>query len=182
MQTTGNTKAYLLYLKGRYEWNKRTEAGVKQSIRYFDQATDTDPTYALAYAGLADSYIILGTWDFVAPLDAYPKAKESAEKALGLDQYLAEAHTSLAFLHQVYDADWDAADKEYQRAIQLNSGYATAHHWYGLFLINKGEFDVAKQELDRAEQLDPLSLIIVSQTGHSFLLQPRLRQGCYAVS
>jgi serine/threonine protein kinase len=92
VQATSNTKAYLLYLKGRYEWNKRTEAGVKQSIRYFEQATDTDPTYALAYAGLADSYIILGTWDFVPPLDAYPKAKESAEKALGLDQDLAEAH------------------------------------------------------------------------------------------
>jgi eukaryotic-like serine/threonine-protein kinase len=167
-QTTSNTDAYLLYLKGRYEWNKRTEAGVKQSIRYFEQATDTDPTYAPAYAGLADSYIVLASWDFVPPLDAYPKAKESAEKALELDQYLAEAHTSLAFLHQVYDADWGAAEKEYQRAIQLNSGYATAHHWYGLFLVNKAEFDVAKRELDRAEQLDPLSLIIVSQTGHPF--------------
>src|SRR6185295_14457178 len=83
-------------------------------------------------------------------------------------QYLAEAHTSLAFLHEVYDADWDAAEKEYKLAIQLNSGYATAHHWYGLFLTNEAEFSTAKQELDRAEQLDPLSLIIVSQTGHPF--------------
>ena len=167
-QSTDNPQAYQLYLKGRYEWNKRTETTVKQAIRYFEQAIDTDPAYALAYAGLADSYLILGTWEFLPPRDAYPKAKEAAEKALELDDSLAEAHTSLAWIHQVYDWDWTAAEREFKRAIELNPNYATGHQWYGIFLTNRGQFAEAKLELERAEQLDPLSLIIVTETGEPY--------------
>jgi len=165
---TVDPKAYEAYLKGRYEWNKRTEASVRQSIQYFEQAIETDPTYALAYAGLADSYDILGTYEFVPPREAYPKAKEAAEKALELDDSLAEAHTALAFVHNVYDWDWRRAEREFKRALELNSNYATGHHWYGAFLINRGQFAEAEAELERAEHLDPLSLIIVAEAGEPY--------------
>jgi serine/threonine protein kinase/Tfp pilus assembly protein PilF len=167
-QSTTNPQAYQLYLKGRYEWNKRTEASVTQASRYFAQAIETDPVYALAYAGLADSYLILGTWEFLPPRDAYPKAKEAAEKALQLDGSLAEAHTTLAWTHHVYDWDWGGAEKEFQWALELNPNYATAHQWHGTFLINEGHFSEAKMELARAEQLDPLSLIIVTEAGEPY--------------
>ena len=165
---TVDPKAYEAYLKGRYEWNKRTEASVRQSIQYFEQAIETDPTYALAYAGLADSYDILGTYEFVPPREAYPKAKEAAEKALELDDSLAEAHTALAFVHNVYDWDWRRAEREFKRALELNSNYATGHHWYGAFLITRGQFAEAEAELERAEHLDPLSLIIVAEAGEPY--------------
>jgi eukaryotic-like serine/threonine-protein kinase len=167
-QSTNSPQAYQLYLKGRYEWNKRTEAGVRLAIRYFEQAIESDPTYALAYAGLADSYGMLGSWGFLPPRGAYPKAKEAAEKALELDDSLAEAHTSLALIHEVYDWEWRSAEQEFKRALELNPNYATGHQWHGIFLINRGQFAEAKAELARAEQLDPLSLIIVTEAGEPY--------------
>ena len=157
-----------MYLRGRYEWNKRTETSVKQAIRYFEQAIEIDASYSLAYAGIADCYIILGSWEFFPPRDAYPKAKKAAERALELDDSLAEAHTSLAWIHHPYDGDRGEAEQEFQRAIELNPSYATAHQWYGRFLINLGKFAQAKLEYEHAEQLDPLSLIIVTQAGEPY--------------
>ena len=157
-----NPEAYEAYLKGRYFWNKRTGDGLKKAIDYFNQAIDTDPGYAKAYSGLADSYALLGDWEYgvLSPQDAFPKAKAAATKALALDDTLGEAHTSLAFTLDLYDWDWKSAEKEYQRAIALNPGYATAHHWYAWHLIVTGRNGEGIAELRKAESLDPLSLII----------------------
>jgi tetratricopeptide (TPR) repeat protein len=141
---------------------------VKQAIRYFQQAIGIDPDYALAYAGVANGYVILGTWEFFPPRDSYPDAKEACRKALALDDSLAEAHTSLAWIHQVYDWDWAAAEREFRRALELNPNYATGHQWYAIFLTNRGQFAEAKAEFERAEQLDPLSLIIVTEAGEPY--------------
>jgi TolB-like protein/Flp pilus assembly protein TadD len=157
---TANPEAYRLYLQGRYWWNKRTEEGLNKGIDYFQQAIAKDPTYALAYAGLADSYSILSDYGFVAPNEAYPKAKEAALKALQLDETLAEAHTSLGYVKTVYDWDWSGAEKEFQRAIELNPSYATAHHWHAVALMMMGRSEGAIAEIKRALELDPLSLII----------------------
>src|SRR6266571_1766970 len=155
-------EAYEAYLKGRYFWNKRTGDGLKKAIDYFSLAIEKDPNYAEAYTGLADSYALSGDWEYaiLSPQDASPKAKAAATKALALDDSLGEAHTSLAFAMDLYDWDWAAADKEYQRAIALNPGYATAHHWYAWHLIVMGRSSEGIFELRRAESLDPLSLII----------------------
>ena len=128
---TANPEAYQDYLKGRYWWNKRNEEGLNKGIEYFQQAIAKDPTYALAYAGLADCYSSLAAFGFVPPKEAYPKAKEAALKALEIDDTLAEAHTSLAYIKAVYDWDWSGAEREFQRAIELNPSYADAHQWYG---------------------------------------------------
>ena len=157
-----NPDAYEAYLKGRYFWNKRTGAGLKKAIDYFNDAIDKDPGYAKAYSGLADSYALLGDWEYgvLSPRDAFPKAKAAATKALALDDKLAEAHTSLAFTLDLYDWDWKSAEKEYQRAISLNPGYATAHHWYAWHLIVIGRNGDGIAELRKAQSLDPLSLIV----------------------
>src|SRR5437764_11484128 len=133
-----NPEAYEAYLKGRYFWNKRTADGLERAVDYFDQAIEKDPNYAQAYAGLADSYALLGDWEYgvLAPSEAYPKAKAAAIKALELDNALGEAHTSLTFSLDVFDWDWESAEKEFRRAIELNPGYATAHHWYVCHLID----------------------------------------------
>ena len=157
-----NPEAYESYLKARYFWNKRTADGLKIALAYFKQAIEEDPTYAQAYAGLADSYDLLGDWEYgvLAPSEAYPKAKAAAIKALELDNTLSEAHTSLAFSMDVFDWNWDAAEKEYRRAIELNPGYATAHHWYADHLSEMGRNDEAIAEMRNAAHIDPLSLII----------------------
>jgi TolB-like protein/DNA-binding winged helix-turn-helix (wHTH) protein/Tfp pilus assembly protein PilF len=154
--------AYEAYLKGRYFWNKRTGDGLKKAIEYFDQAIDKDPNFAKAYSGLADSYALSGDWEYgiMSPQDAFPKAKAAATKALALDDYLAEAHTSLAFILDLYEWDWETAEKEYKRAIALYPGYATAHHWYAWHLIVTGRISEGIAQLRTAESLDPLSLII----------------------
>jgi len=171
--STEDPEAYQLYLKGRYYWNKRSEERVREAIRYFEEAIAKDPTYARAYAGLADSYIILGSYEFVAPNDAYPKAKAAAQRALELDDTVAEAHTSLAWVRSVYDWDSHEAEKQFKRALELNPNYATAHHWYGLFLTNGARFEEAMREMNRAQDLDPLSLIITTQAGEPFYLSRR---------
>ncbi len=157
-----NPKAYEAYLKGRYYWNKRTGEGLKKAIEYFRQAIEADPSDAKAYSGLADSYALSGDWEYgvLPPLEAFSQAKAAATQALALDDNLSEAHTSLAFALDLYGWDWNAAEKEYKRALELNPSYATAHHWYAWHLLVLGRNDEGIFELRRAENLDPLSLII----------------------
>jgi TolB-like protein/DNA-binding winged helix-turn-helix (wHTH) protein/Flp pilus assembly protein TadD len=157
-----NPEAYESYLKGRYFWNKRTADGLKVALAYFQQAIEEDPKYAQAYSGLADTYALLGDWQYavMTPKEAFPKAKAAAIKALELDSSLGEAHNSLAFVLDGFDWDFDSAGKEFQRAIELNPGYATAHHWYAWHLSLLGRYDDAIAEMRKAEDLDPLSLII----------------------
>ena len=162
-----NLEAYSLYLRGRYYWNKRTQAGLKKSIEYFEQALAGEPVYAAAWAGLADSYALLASYGESPPREAMPKAKTAALKALEIDDTLAQAHVSLAFVRSFYDWDWAAAEREYQRAIELNPGYATAHHWYSGCLRAMGRVEEALAEIQRAQQLDPLSLAIGRDLGRT---------------
>jgi TolB-like protein/DNA-binding winged helix-turn-helix (wHTH) protein/Flp pilus assembly protein TadD len=157
-----NPEAYESYLKGRYFWNKRSADGLKAALAYFKQAIEEDPKYAQAYSGLADTYALLGDWQYavMTPKEAFPQAKAAAIKALELDSTLGEAHNSLAFVLDGFDWDFDSAGKEFQRAIELNPGYATAHHWYAWHLSLLGRYDEAIAEMRKAENLDPLSLII----------------------
>jgi len=160
-------EAYEDYLKGRYFWNKRTEVDLEKSLEYFQQASEKDPGYALAYAGLADTYTILaaGQYAVLSPAEAVPRAKAAAQKALQLDNALPEAHAAVAFLKWSFDWDWQSAEGEYKQAIALNPNYANAHHWYGIYLVEVGRFADAVAEIRRAEALDPLSLIISSDEG-----------------
>ena len=155
-----NPEAYELYLKGRYEWNKRTEEGLKRGLEYFQQAINLDPTYALAYSGVADSYTTLGNNSIVSGMEVYPRAKAAALKALELDESSAEAHASLAQVLFDYDRDLEAALKEFQTAIKLNPNYATAHHWYAFRLAEMGRSEEAIHEIEQARRLDPLSVRI----------------------
>jgi TolB-like protein/DNA-binding winged helix-turn-helix (wHTH) protein/Flp pilus assembly protein TadD len=157
-----NPEAYVSYLKGRYFWNKRTADSLKVALAYFNQAIEEDPKFAQAYSGLADTYALLGDWQYavMTPKEALPKAKAAAIKALGLDGALGEAHNSLAFCLDGFDWDFDSAGREFRRAIELNPGYATAHHWYAWHLSLLGRYDSAIAEMRKAENLDPLSLVI----------------------
>jgi TolB-like protein/DNA-binding winged helix-turn-helix (wHTH) protein/Flp pilus assembly protein TadD len=157
-----NPEAYESCLKGRYFWNKRTADGLKVALAYFNQAIEEDPKYARAYSGLADTYALLGDWQYavMSPKEAFPKAKAAAIKALELDGALGEAHNSLAFVLDGFDWDLESGGKEFRRAIELNPGYATAHHWYAWHLSLLGRYDEAIAEMRKAENLDPLSLII----------------------
>jgi serine/threonine protein kinase/Flp pilus assembly protein TadD len=168
-----NPDAHEAYLKARYYWNLRTEEGLKKGIEYFQQAIEKDPGYALAYAGLADSYSVLGFWNFMAPKEAYPREKAAAFKALEMDETLAEAHTSLGDARFKYDWDWVGAEKEFKRAIELNPSYATAHHWYAGYLSAMGRHNEAIAEAKRAQELDPLSLIINTTGGLVFFYARR---------
>jgi tetratricopeptide (TPR) repeat protein len=163
---TENSEAYQLYLKGRYYWNKRTEEGLHRAIEYFSEATERDRNYALAHAGLAESYILLGEFSLLPAKEAYAKAREAATKALELDDALAEAaHNALATVKADYDWDWPGAEREFRRAIELNPSYATAHQWYGELLAELGRHEEALAEIKRAQQLDPVSLIINGVSG-----------------
>jgi TolB-like protein/DNA-binding winged helix-turn-helix (wHTH) protein len=155
-----SSAAYELYLKGRYFWGKRTKVGLEQGIQYFTQAIAVDPNFALAYAGLADCYNLLDDWGQTAPRDSFPKARAAAEKAIALDDSLAEAHVSLAMVRGAYDWDWNGSEQEFKRAIQLNPNYPTAHQWYGMTLASLHRFSQAEAEVERARQLDPLSPIV----------------------
>lgn len=158
-------EAHDLYLKGRFFWNKRTGPGFRQAIDYFQQAIARDPNYSRAYTGLADSYALLGGYSATPQTESMPKARAAALRALQLDPGLAEAHTSLALITENFDFDWEAAEKEYRRAIELNPNYATAHHWYAEYLSLQGRFPEALAESERARELDPLSLIIAADHG-----------------
>src|SRR2546425_10817938 len=166
---TVNAEAYQLYLKGRYEWNKRSPESFKKCIQYFQEAIDRDPSYALAYAGLADSYSVMSGFGVLPPRETLPRAKAAALKALELDDTLAEAHTTLAGVLAAYDLDWPAAEREFRRALQLNPRYASAHHWYALrYLAPMGRLDEAIAEMKRAQELDPLSPIISTNLGMAY--------------
>jgi len=167
-----NPEAYKSYLKGRYFWNKRTAGGLKAALAYFNQAVDEDPKYAQAYSGLADTYGLLGDWQYaVMPSkEALPKAKAAAVKALELDSSLSEAHTSLGYCLRSFDWDFDSAEKEFRRAIEINPSYATAHHWNAMNLGLLGRHKEALAEMKKAVSLDPLSLIINSDLAEFLLL------------
>jgi len=156
---TVNPEAYQDYLKGRYWWNKRTEDSLNKAAEFFQQAIAKDPAYALAYSGLADAYTLLPEYSDADPKQVLPKAKAAAQKALELDDSLAEAHASLGLLDEV-DYDWPTAEREFQRAIALNPSYATAHQWYAMALTQTGKLGESGAELRSALALDPLSLII----------------------
>ena len=168
---TTSTAAYQTYLKGRYHWNKRTQEGIEKGIEYFQQAITLDPVYALAYAGLADSYALLGAVEYAAlpPVEAMRRAREATLKALEIDDTLAEAHASLAYVH-IFDWNWTEAEREYRRSIELNPSYATAHHWYAHYLTAMGRQTEAVIQMQRARELDPLSLPVNSGMGWHYYL------------
>jgi serine/threonine-protein kinase len=157
---TTDARAYELYLKGRFQWNKRNAAGLYKAIEFFNDAIEIDPQYASAYAGLADCYNLLDIWGGLPTNETFPRAKAAAEKALSIDDQLAEAHTSLAYAIQTYEWDWPTAERQYKRAIELNPNYATARQWYAEFLTAVGRFDEAEAQGKKALQLDPMSPII----------------------
>ena len=157
---TENREAFQLYLKGRFFWNKRTEESIRKGIEYYRQAIEVDPTYALAYAGLAESYMPLGWWGYIPPGEAFPKVKAWALKALEIDDQLAEAHVPLSGALFFYERDQESGEKEVRIAIELNPNYPRAHQVYGEFLSWLGEFDAAAEELRQALELDPLSAVL----------------------
>src|SRR5579863_7068478 len=159
-----NAEAYDSYLKGRYYWNKRTDEGLKEAIKYFKRSITVDPSNAEAYSGLADAYALAGDWEYgiLPPSEAFPLAKAAANEALALNDRLGEAHTSIAFVLDLYYWDWDAAERQYQLAINLNPSCAIAHQWYAWHLLVLGQNAAGMFEMRRAESLDPLSLIIRS--------------------
>jgi serine/threonine protein kinase/tetratricopeptide (TPR) repeat protein len=168
-----NPEAYQLYLKGRYHANQTTAAELKKGIEYFQQAIDQDPGYALAYAGLADSYSALGGgWMYLSPNDSFPKAKAAALKALQLDDSLAEAHAALAYV-DFFDWDWPSAEREFKRAIELNPNSALSHDRYAECLKTRLRFSESISEAQRAQELDPLSPELVSQLGNVYLMARR---------
>src|SRR5437588_2172682 len=169
---TENPEAYQLYLKGRFYWNRRTEDGARKAIEYFQSAIEKDPTYALAYTGLADCYSVLGTSYNVAslsPSEAIPKAKAAATKALEMDDTLAEAHTSLAYIRLNYDWDWAGAEREFKRAIELDPNYANAQHWYSHYLMAMSRPEESLAESKRALELDQLDLVMNIHLGWHYI-------------
>jgi DNA-binding winged helix-turn-helix (wHTH) protein/TolB-like protein/Flp pilus assembly protein TadD len=170
---TENTAAYELYLKGRYWWNKRTADNLKKAITCFEQAISLSPDYALAYAGLADCYNLLSLYDVMAPSEAFPKARAAAQKALEMDNTLAEAHTSLAWITWIHDWDWAAAEKRFKRALELGPNYPATYDWYGTCLAQRGQFDEALTRLKRAQQLEPLSLVVLVHLGWNYYYAER---------
>src|SRR5688572_31502766 len=169
-RATGSPEAYINYLRGRQLWNKRTEESLKKSIDFFEEALKHDINYAQAYTGLADTYATLAFLDFMAPHEAYPKAKEAASRALALDAKLAEAHTSLGLIRFQYDWDWNGSEAEFREAIRLNPNYAPAHHFFADYLKAMGRFDEALSEIKKAQELDALSLAINTGVGHVLYL------------
>src|SRR5438046_1812565 len=162
-QPTQNTDAHQLYLKGRYLWNRRTGENLKKALAYFQQAAEKDPNYALAYVGIADTYAVMPGYSAGSPQDCLPRARTAAQKALELDGMLAEAHTSLGYV-LFFDFDLAASTKEFERAIELNPNYPTAHQWYATGpLLAAGQFDHAIAEAKRAAELDPVSPIIQAE-------------------
>ncbi len=173
---TQNPLAFHAYLKGRYFWNLRTGPGLEQAITNFHDAVTLDPTYAMAYAGLADAYNVLSLYSPTSPKITFPQAILAARKAIELDQTLAEAHTSLAFAKARYEWDWEGAEKEFKYAIELNPNYPTGHHWYGEFLMFMGRRDEAETELRRAQELDPLSIAISNGLGWGYFYNRKFDQ------
>lgn len=171
---TESNEAYHLYLKGRFHWNKRNQDSILKSVDYFNQAIEKDPNFALAYAGLADAYVVPALRR--TPNEVMPKAKAAAMHALEIDDTLAEAHTSLARVLQVYDWNWKDAEKEFKRALELNPRYPVAHQWYGGYLERAGKIDEAISERKVALELDPLSTITNFELGQAYYFARRYDQ------
>ncbi len=170
----GNPESYNLYLKGRFHWNKRTDEGLRTSVACFERAIAADSTSALAHAGLADALCLMADYGVLTPREAMPRASEAALKALELDPRSAEAHASYGLIRAVYDWEWTEAEAFFRRALELNPGYATAHHWLGVDLLAAlGRFDEARDSLERAHELDPLSQIILEGFGFLLTLERR---------
>ena len=170
---TANPEAYELYLKARFFWNKRTGNDLKTAADYFQRAIDADPSYANAYAGLAQSYLLIPVFGAGAPRDFFPKAMVAAHRAIKLDETSAEGHSALAML-VLFDFKFKESEEEFRRAIELNPNYATAHHWFGnSLLVTLGRFDEAIKEGERAVELDPLSLIINADLGSTLMIARR---------
>lgn len=176
---TENVIAYGLYLRGRYAWNKRTSEGVYEGIKYFEEAIALDPTYALAYTGLADSYSLHIDYRNVAVHEGHQKAKMYARKAIELDDTLAEAHASLAWSSFIYDWNWDGAAKEFRRAIELDPHYAPAHQWYAFMLASQGKFDEALLEAHTAQENDPSSVSVRRSLGYAYFYARKYEQAHY---
>lgn len=169
-KATKDLDAYNAYLNGRYYWNLRTEESLNKAIDYFSIALEKDAKYCLAYSGLADSYSALAVLEFQPPSLVFPKAREAAERAIQIDPNLAEAHTSLGLVRFQYDRDWEGAEIEFKKAIELNANYSTAHLFFADYLKAMGRFDQAIEEVKRAQQLDPMSLTINTAFGHVLYL------------
>ena len=167
---TENIEAHQLYHKGRYLWDKRTEEALKKSIEYFEQAIAKDPDYGRAYSGIADSYIVLGTWGFISPMEAFPKAKQAAGRALDLDPNLAEARAALAYAHHLFDWEQAEPEKEFKRAIEINPNYGPARQFYGICLMSKGRLDEAIHQIRIAQETDPVALNLIAAGGWIYFL------------
>ncbi|MCP4213795.1 MAG: protein kinase [bacterium] len=170
---TADQEAYKLYLKGRYFWNRRYEGGLNTSIRFYQESIEKDESYARPYVGIADSLNILGLYGFMPPGDAFNKAQKAAQKALALDNELPQALASLGWINNFYSWDWEEAEKNYRRAIEISPDYATAHEWYALSMATRGQMDGAFDKIKKALDLDPLSLIINSVHGVIYLFSER---------
>ena len=170
---TADLEAHDLYLQGRSVWNQRTAESFRRAVDFFDRAIARDSGFAQAYAGLADTYVLLPFYGHTRPSDAFPQAKAAALRALALDSTLAEAHASLGYVLAVADFDWHGAETEFRRAIALNPSYATAHHWYADYLDMVGRPDEAVAEIERARRLDPLSRIIAGEVGYTYMMARR---------
>jgi serine/threonine protein kinase/Tfp pilus assembly protein PilF len=170
---TDDAEAYRLYLKGRHHWNRWTEDGFYKAIEYFQQAVDKDPGYALAYTGLADSYVLLGWNSYLPPKDAFPRGKMAAMQALRLDPSLGEAHTPLAAVLWLHDWQWQEAQREFERSLALNPAHPTASHWYAEYLMTMGHHEAAIARIKNSQELDPLSLIISVAIGRDFYMARR---------
>ena len=180
-RATQDGEAYQLYLRGRYLWNRRTREALGRAIAYFQQAIDRDPGYALAHAGVADCYAVLGTFTFAAPGETFPRAKAAAQRAIELDEKLAEAHVTLGCVATFFEANRETAEREFRRALALNSNYAVAHQWYGAHLCFMSDFQHGLAELEDARQLEPLSPMINVQLGVGFYLARRYGEAAQAL-
>jgi tetratricopeptide (TPR) repeat protein len=167
-RVTDNADAYRAYLQGRYDWNQRSERGLKRAIEQFQRTIEIDPRFASAYSGLADSYATLGYLSYLSPAEAFPAARRHATKALELDTSLAEPHASLGFVKLYFEWDWSGAEAEFERAIALDPNYAPAHEWYSIYLLAAGRPTDAFREIQLARQRDPLSLPINSDLGFHY--------------
>ena len=184
MATAGTTvqAAHEAYLRGRYSWNQRTLDGLQKAVNFHEEAVRLDPGYALAYAGLADSYVLLSGYHFASQHEMIPKARAAAEKATSLDPTLAQPYTTLALIAMNYDWAWSEAERLYQKAIALNPQYATAHAWYGEYLVFMGRFDEGFAEFSRARELDPLSVIIATDVGKALFVARRYSDAIAALT
>ena len=167
---TENSEAYQAYIRGRYFWNKRTQAGMTKGIEYFQQAVEKDPGYALAYVGLADCYLMLGSYSYLSPNETFPKATAIVAQAIQLDDSLAEGHATWGYIMSGYNWDFTGAEREFKRALELNPSSAICHQWYAHNLNIVGRQSEAIEEMKRAVALDPLSLAANTGSGLSIIL------------